>query len=95
MIVTLTEPAIDPDLIDAIATLPLMREVEHCGTTFSASPFAFLAVCPACKTKVKLRSFSGMPEIQDVFDAVFTWMNQPGAAAIAESRRREIEADPD
>jgi len=90
---TLAEPAIDPDLVDAIVSLPVEREVQHCGTTFTANPFAFYAVCPACKSKFKLRSFSETPEIQDVFDAVFAWMNQPGAAVVAEARRREIEAD--
>jgi hypothetical protein len=93
MKMTLTEPAIDPDLLDAIASLPLEREVRHCGTSFNASPFAFYATCPVCKARIKLRSFAGTSEIQDVFDAVSSWMNRPGAAELAESRRHEIEGD--
>ncbi|VTS01992.1 unnamed protein product [Gemmata massiliana] len=82
-------------LLEAIASLPTAREVAHCGTTFTASPFDIYATCPACRTRLKLRSFGAVAEIQDVFDAVFAWMNQPGAAEVAQKRREEIAEDTD
>src|SRR4051812_9377466 len=77
------------DLIDAIRTSPREREAEHCGHRWPVSPFDFYATCPHCGTRFKLRSFSGVPEMQDVFDAVFEWMNQPGADDLVKRRREE------
>ncbi len=57
------------------------------------SPFAIYAACPSCGTRLKVRSFASAPELEDVFDAVFTWMNQPGAEATAEDWRKELAAD--
>jgi transcription elongation factor Elf1 len=59
------------------------------------SPFAFYGQCSQCGARVKVRSFSAGGEIEDVFDAVFEWMNQPKAREAAERRQREIEADQD
>ena len=81
------------DLLEAIVSLPTQREVQHCGETFAVFPFAIYAECPACKARFKVRSFAAAPEIEDVFDAVFTWMNQPGAAEIAQQRQQEIAVD--
>lgn len=89
------DPDVSRELIDAIQALPVRRDVTHCGTAFQVSPFAFYAVCPACGARVKLRSFAAVPELEDVFEAVFAWMNQPGAEAAARDRRAEIAADPD
>ena len=94
----LTRPAeadVSPDLVAAIAAYPTHRDVSHCGGTFRVPPFDVYAVCPACGQRVKVRSFAAVPELEDVFDAVFAWMNQPGAAAAADDRRRAIAADPD
>jgi hypothetical protein len=80
------------ELVEAIRAFPLERKVKHCGAEFAAAPFDFYASCPRCGTRFKVRSFSGVPEIEDVFDAVFEWMNQPEAQALA-SRRQAVIAD--
>jgi hypothetical protein len=80
-------------MIEEIEKLPVEREVVHCGATFMASPFAFYGVCPICGSKIKLRSFGAVTETQDVFDAVFAWMNKPGALHMAEERRKELLED--
>ncbi len=86
---------IPTDLIDAIRIFPLEREVDHCGTRFSVSPIDTYAQCPRCGARVKVRAFSATTEIEDVFDAVFEWMNRPNAEGLATHRRREIEDDRD
>ena len=86
---------VSAELIDAIRGFPLEREVEHCGNSWSISSFAIYAICPQCHSRIKVRSFAANPEIEDVFDAVFEWMNQPGAQRLAEERMTSIAADPD
>lgn len=88
-------PAVEvtPALLDAVAQLPTARTVHHCGQAFAVSPFDLYAACPVCGKRVKVRAFGGGLDVEDVFDAVFAWMNQPGAAAAAEKRRQEIAAD--
>jgi hypothetical protein len=86
---------VSEELLDAIRSLPLKREVEHCGQRFLLSPFDIYATCPKCNTQLKTRSFSGAAEIEDVFDAVFEWMNQPGAAELARKRQEVIGKDKD
>lgn len=90
-----TDLNVTPELLEAIAHFPVSREVHHCGTSFNVSPLDFHAKCPTCGTRLKLRSFSGVPELEDVFDAVLTWMSQADATAIAQKRLAEIEADAD
>jgi hypothetical protein len=75
-------------LLEAIRTFPVRREVEHCETRIIVPPFDFYADCPRCGTRIKVRSFSGVGEIEDVFDAVFEWMNQPKAQE--EALRRQL-----
>src|SRR5437016_4816970 len=82
-------------LVEEIKAFPVRREVEHCGTMFDVSPFAFYAECPHCGTRIKVRSNSGVTETEDVFDAVFEWMNQPGAAEAVRERQQVIAADSD
>lgn len=82
-------------LLDAIAAQPVARAVAHCGKTFAVSPFDIYATCPLCKARIKVRSFGAVAELEDVFDAVFAWMNQPGAAEAAQKRRVEIAQDTD
>jgi hypothetical protein len=84
---------VTPELIEAIHAFPIEREVEHCGRTFGVSPFDFYATCPQCGMRMKLRAFSGATELEDVFDAVFEWMNDPAARAIADRRQAEIVDD--
>ena len=83
------------DLIEASESLPLHREVHHCGESFSVSPFAIYAECPVCRSRIKVRAFSAATEPEDVFDAVFTWMNQPGAQELVQQRQQAIAADSD
>lgn len=86
-------PDVSAELIDAIAAFPVSREVAHCGTTFRISPFDIYADCPVCRTRIKVRSFAAVAELEDVFDAVFAWMAQPGAAEVVRRRQREIAED--
>ena len=81
-------PPISAELIDAIKALPHRREVNHCGTTFAVSPFDIYAACPRCGQRLKVRSFSAATELEDVFDAVFEWLQDGDGAELA--RRRQV-----
>ena len=81
------------ELVEAIRSFHVERIVEHCGAQWSVSPFEFYAKCPHCGVQLKMRSFSGCVEIEDVFDAVFEWMNQPGVDELVRQRRETIQAD--
>ena len=80
----------DAELIEAIGSFPLAKEIDHCGSVFSVNPFEFNATCPTCGAEIKLRSFSALYELEDVFDAVFQWLRQPGALALAQRRQQEL-----
>jgi hypothetical protein len=90
-----TDPPVEiPErLIEAIRRFPRGREVEHCGHRFRVSPFDLYAVCPVCGSRIKLRAFSAGHEIEDVFDAVFEWMNHPDTAEWVRRRREVLGAD--
>ena len=75
------------DLIEAIRAFPVRREIEHCGARIAADPFEFYMDCPHCGTRIKARSFAAAPEIEDIFDAVFEWMNEDRAREAAKRRR--------
>jgi hypothetical protein len=79
---------IPANLLQEVRSFPVERKVEHCGRTFFISPFEFYAECPQCHTRIKVRAFSGVPEIEDVFDAVFAWMTQPGAEQLVRRRQQ-------
>jgi hypothetical protein len=83
------------ELVEAIRTFPRERVMEHCGRRIVVSPFDFYASCPDCGTRIKLRAFSALDEIEDVFDAVFSWMQQPGAAELVKRRHESLEMDSD
>ena len=89
------EQVISPDLIDAVESFSLQRDVRHCGEVFQVSPFSIYAACPVCNARIKVRAFSGTTELEDVFDAVFTWMSQPGARELVQQRQHEIAANAD
>jgi hypothetical protein len=89
------EPEVTPVLLDAVAALPVRREVRHCGAAFTTGPLDLYATCPVCGTRVKVRGFSAAPEFEDVFDAVLGWMLQPGGEAAARARLAGIAVDPD
>lgn len=82
---------VSEDLVEAIRSFSVRREVEHCGFRFSISPFDIYATCPQCGDRFKVRAFSGCAEIEDVFDAVFEWMNQPAAEGVADRRRAALQ----
>jgi hypothetical protein len=88
-----TPVAIPGELVEAIRSLPVERPVEHCGAHWSVSPFDIYAKCPHCGASIKVRSFSGGAEIEDVFDAVFEWMNRAGAEEVVRQRRETLKAD--
>jgi predicted nucleic acid-binding Zn-ribbon protein len=88
-------PDVSPELVDAIRSFPVRRTIQHCGTTFSASPFDIYADCPSCGARIKVRSFGGTTELEDVFDAVFEWMSDPAAREAVARRLQAIEADKD
>jgi hypothetical protein len=81
-------------LTDAIRSLADSRAVEHCGTQFQVNPLAMYGKCPQCGAEIKLRSFSAGDEIEDVIDAVLTWINSTAAAThAAEQRAAELRED--
>jgi hypothetical protein len=80
----------DSELVEAISSFPLTKEVEHCSGAFSVDPFEIYADCPTCGAEIKLRSFSASHEIEDVFDAVFLWISRPEAREVAERRQQKL-----
>jgi predicted RNA-binding Zn-ribbon protein involved in translation (DUF1610 family) len=88
-----TRSAVPPELLQAIQEFPLVRSVTHCGVTTDVSPFALYFTCPQCGSCLKLRAFSAGAEIEDLFDAVFDWLRQPGAEALMRARQAELSAD--
>jgi hypothetical protein len=83
------------ELIKVIKSFPIQREIKHCDSTFTTSPFDFYAVCPECKVRMKVWSFSGVAELEDAFDAVFEWVAHPKAKEHFEKRQKEIIEDTD
>lgn len=92
---TASSVAVPSELLDAIRAFPTRREIEHCGRQWAVSPFDIYTNCPECGAQIKLRSFAAVTEIEDVFDAVIEWMCRPGAEAVIQRRRDEIQADAD
>ena len=80
-------------LIEAILSFPVSREINHCDETFFVNPFDIQVNCPKCEKSIKVRSFSGVTEFEDVFDAVFKWLKNPVAMNYFEERQKEIIAD--
>src|SRR3954454_20990373 len=89
------EPTIPAGLADAIRSFSLHREATHCGNTFRVSPFDLYAECPHCGARIKVRGLCAGADLEDVFDAVFEWMGQPGASDLVRRRQQEIESDRD
>lgn len=84
---------IPSDLIMGIKSFPSQREIQHCGKPFAVPAFDIYAVCPYCRSRIKVRSFSAVTEIEDVFDAVFEWMNRPEMVEVVRRRRQTIKED--
>lgn len=80
-------------LSEAIRAFPVERVVAHCGRRIAVGPFDWYTRCPVCGTEIKLRGFSAQDEIQDVFDAVLEWMNEPGARKAAQRRQAALKKD--
>jgi hypothetical protein len=83
------------ELLDAIRRFPVERAVQHCGVQWTAPALDFYSECPKCGTRIKLRSFSASGDIEDVFDAVLEWMNQPTAGTVAQRRQQALAEDAD
>lgn len=79
-----------PAFQESIRSFPPQREVEHCGSRIVISPFDFYADCAHCGSRIKVRSFSATGEVEDIFDAVFEWMNQPTARDAARRRQAAL-----
>jgi hypothetical protein len=92
---TASKVEVSPELVEAVRTFPIRRQVRHCGTSFEVDALSIYATCPACKTKIKLRAYSAAPDLEDLIDAVLEWMTQPAAKAVAEARMKKIAADMD
>jgi hypothetical protein len=82
-------------LLEELRGMVPFREVDHCGRIFEASPFDIYAACPSCGVRIKLRGFAAITELEDVFDAVFAWMELNQADEIVKKRRQEIREDMD
>ena len=85
--------AVPSELVEAIRSFPAERMVEHCGAKWPVSPFDIYSPCPHCGAEIKVRSFSGCAEIEDVFHAVSEWMNQPGVEELIQLRRQKLASD--
>lgn len=88
-----TKIDIPAGLTDAIRDFPVERVVEHCGRRFTVGPFDWYARCPECGLEIKLRGFSAQDEIEDIFDAVLEWMNEPRARKAALRRQDVLRED--
>lgn len=84
---------IPAQLLEQIRSFETSREVEHCGAHFDVSPFDIYATCPRCAAQIKVRAMSGEVELEDVFDAVFAWMDCEGADEAVTRRRLQIRDD--
>lgn len=82
--------AFPSELVDVIKSMPHRREVQHCGIRFETSPFDIYAVCPSCGHRIKVRAFSGIAEIEDLFDAFLSWMLQNDGEELARRRLQEL-----
>jgi hypothetical protein len=89
------EVEIPAGLIEAIRSLPAQREVTHCGVSFTVSPFEIYADCPRCGTRIKVRSFSAVTEVEDLFDAVFEWIDRAHADELVQRRQAVLREDRD
>ena len=92
-----THPAVEisADLLEAIRSFPIQREVEHCSVRFSISPLDIYAECPQCGVRLKVRAYEAAGEIDDIFDAVCEWLNQPGAQQVAQRRQKALKEEGD
>ena len=86
---------VSSELIDALRTFSAEREVEHYGVRFTTSSFDFHGTCPQCGKRIKLRGFSAHPELADLFDAFFEWVNRPENAEVALRRQKALKEEVD
>ncbi len=88
-----TKIDIPAGLTEAIRAFPVERVVEHCGCRFAVGPLDWYAHCPACGVEIKLRGYSAQDEIEDIFDAVLEWMNEPRRRKAAQRRQEALRED--
>jgi hypothetical protein len=80
-------PDVSWDLVEYLRRFPTERSVQRCDTDRSRARILF--ELSEVRRNDQLRPFGGT-EIEDLFDAVFEWMNQPGAESIVRRRREAI-----
>jgi hypothetical protein len=88
-----SELDISPELVEAVERFPTARVVAHCGQSFPISPFDLYATCPSCGARFKVRAFSAHPELEDLFDAFFQWLQTPDAARLAAQRQQVLQEE--
>jgi len=84
---------ISGSLLEAIKSFPLQREIEHCGQKFSTLSLDIYGICPKCGKEVKLRSFSAVPELEDVFDAFIAWTLKSGVMDVMARRQKALKEE--
>ncbi len=84
-------------VIEDIESLPHYREFtcKQCGHRQSAYSLTIQARCERCNTPVKLRRYAATPEIEDVIDAVLSWLGQGREFELAMERKRVIDSSAD
>lgn len=85
--------SISASLLEAIQSFPLQREMAHCGQKFRASSLDIYGICPRCGQEVKLRSFSAVPELEDVFDAFIAWTLKSGVMEVIARRQKALKEE--
>ena len=88
-----SELDISPELVDAVERFPTARVVDHCGRSFAISPFDLYATCPSCGTRFKVRAFSAHPDLEDLFDAFFRWLQDADASRLAARRQEALKEE--
>jgi hypothetical protein len=81
-------------LIDTINKLPHERTFvcTKCGQAGTASILSIYSDCQRCSTRHKLRGYGAMgDEVEDIIDAVLTWMGSGATLDAVMRRKREIE----
>jgi hypothetical protein len=86
-----SEMVIPDGLIEAVRSFPAEREVEHCGIRFTVPALNIYVRCPRCAAEIKVRSFAGADEIEDIFDAVLLWLKEPKAQEAARQRQTTLD----
>jgi hypothetical protein len=85
------------EVIEDIQHLSHYREFtcKQCGHKQRVYSLVVQSHCERCNTPVKLRRYSAAPEIEDVIDAVLSWLGTDKEFELAMERKQEIDSSPD